>query len=54
MLNDKLWYFSVAGVGIGSSVQDMDTMFTETRYVANISPDYGGSVNSSVYTGLGE
>ncbi|XP_045165077.2 leucine dehydrogenase-like isoform X2 [Mercenaria mercenaria] len=43
----------VAGVGVGSSVPDMATMFTETRYVSNIAPDYGGSVNSSVYTALG-
>lgn len=45
--------FSVAGVGIGSSVPDMDTMFSETRYVSNIDPNLGGSVNTSVYTGLG-
>ncbi|XP_060596909.1 leucine dehydrogenase-like isoform X2 [Ruditapes philippinarum] len=43
----------VAGVGIGSSVPDIDTMFTQSRYVSNVTPFYGGSVNSSVYTGLG-
>lgn len=43
----------VAGAGIGSSVTDMDTVFSETRYISNISPVYGGSVNTAMYTGLG-
>jgi len=44
----------VAGAGIGSSVQDMDCMFSQTRYVSNLSTDYGGSANAYHYTGLGK
>ncbi|KAL4226732.1 hypothetical protein ACF0H5_014712 [Mactra antiquata] len=44
----------VTGAGVGSSVQDMDTMFSETRYISNIPPEYGGAVNTYVYTGLGK
>lgn len=47
------YYTSVAGAGIGSSVQDMDSMFAQTRYVANLSTNYGGSANAYYYTGLG-
>lgn len=47
-------YTLVAGAGIGSSVQDMDSMFAQTRYVANLSTNYGGSANAYYYTGLGK
>ncbi|XP_052780843.1 valine dehydrogenase-like isoform X2 [Mya arenaria] len=43
----------IAGSGIGSSVEDMDTMFMQTRYVSNLSPDYGGSANAYHWTARG-
>ncbi|XP_052213751.1 leucine dehydrogenase-like isoform X2 [Dreissena polymorpha] len=43
----------IAGYGVGGSVEDTDTMFSQTRYVSNLSPDYGGSSNSYHYTALG-
>lgn len=43
----------VAGAGVGSSVPDMDSLSVQTRYVTNMSPDYGGSTNSAYYTALG-
>ncbi|WAR25592.1 VDH-like protein, partial [Mya arenaria] len=44
---------TIAGSGIGSSVEDMDTMFMQTRYVSNLSPDYGGSANAYHWTARG-
>ena len=47
-------YFTVAGLGVGTSMADMEDMYSQTRYVSNLSTDLGGTGLTALYTGLGK
>ena len=40
-------------LGVGTSMADMEDMYSNTRYVSNVSSNLGGTGLTALYTGLG-